>query len=166
MNRLLAIDPGNIKSGYVLVEFDESDITKVIDVGKVENEKIYDVLADSYDHLAIEMIAGMGMTVGAEVFETCVWIGRFLEHAEHVVGFAEPKRIYRREEKLDLCGTPTAKDSNIRQALCDRYAAGKPNYGKGTKNNKGFFYGFSADMLAAMAVAVTYYDKYIKGVKI
>lgn len=102
MNRLLAIDPGNIKSGYVLVEFDESDITKVIDVGKVENEKIYDVLADSYDHLAIEMIAGMGMTVGAEVFETCVWIGRFLEHAEHVVGFAEPKRIYRREEKLDL----------------------------------------------------------------
>lgn len=164
--KILAIDPGNEYSGYVLVEADEADITKVLDVGKIRNEEIYNVLGKDYDHLAIEMIAGMGMTVGAEVFETCVWIGKFLEYARFTDRKFQTQRIYRREEKICLCGAPTAKDANIRQALCDRYAAGQPNYGKGTKKNKGFFYGFSADMWAAMAVAVTYYDKYIKGLKI
>lgn len=76
------------------------------------------------------------------------------------------QKIFRREEKLYLCGRASAKDVNIRQALVDRYAPGQPNFGKGTKKNPGFFYGFSADMWAAMAVAVTYFDKYIKGVKL
>ena len=49
-----------------------------------------------------------------------------------------------REEKLDLCGSLSAKDANIRQALVDRYAPGQPNFGKGTKKDPGFFYGFSA----------------------
>lgn len=62
----------------------------------------------------------MGMTVGQEVFDTCVWIGRFWEIALRSGGY-EPKRIYRREEKLNLCGCLSAKDKNIRQALIDRY---------------------------------------------
>ena len=111
------------------------------------------------------MIAGMGMTVGQEVFDTCVWIGRFWQTVLWQTGYG-PTRIFRREEKLDLCGSLSAKDANIRQALVDRYAPGQPNFGKGTKKDPGFFYGFSADMWAAMAVATTYFDKYIKGVKL
>lgn len=166
MGKILAIDPGSVASGYVLAEHDGNEIVRVLEAGKLQNERMFEVLNRDYDHLAIEMIAGMGMAVGAEVFETCVWIGRFLEFAELYNRGYRIERIYRREEKIDLCGTPTAKDMNIRQALVDRYAPGQPNYGKGTKKEPGFFYGFAADMWAAMAVCVTYFDKYIKGVRI
>ena len=76
------------------------------------------------------------------------------------------QKIFRQEEKLYLCGHLQAKDANIRQALVDRYAPGQPNFGKGTKKNPGFFYGFSVDMWQAMAVAATYFDKYIRGIKL
>ena len=166
MGTILAIDPGNMESGYVLVEHDGKEIRKVLDVGKVPNEEMYSVFFSAYDHLAIEMVAGMGMPVGQEVFDTCFWIGRFWEFATLYGVSHPPQKIFRREEKLYLCGRASAKDANIRQALVDRYAPGQPNFGKGTKKNPGFFYGFSADMWAAMAVAVTYFDKYIRGVKL
>ena len=167
MGTILAIDPGNTQSGYVVVEHDGEEIRRVLKVGKKSNEDMFGVIVtpyDFYDHFAIEMVAGMGMPVGAEVFDTCFWIGRFWEYVE---SHGEPRpmqKIFRREEKLYLCGRASAKDVNIRQALVDRYAPGQPNFGKGTKKDPGFFYGFSADMWAAMAVAVTYFDKYIKGV--
>lgn len=169
MGTILAIDPGNEKSGYVIVEHDGEEIRRVLDAGKKCNNELLPMLernlyGNGYD-VAIEMIAGMGMTVGQEVFDTCVWIGRFWQTVLWQTGYA-PTRIYRREEKLDLCGSLSAKDANIRQALVDRYTPGQPNFGKGTKKDPGFFYGFSADMWAAMAVAVTYFDKYIKGVKL
>lgn len=166
MGTILAIDPGNTESGYVLVGHDGKEIRKVLNVGKIPNEEIYGILFNPYDHLAIEMVAGMGMPVGQEVFDTCFWIGRFWEFASLYGVSHQPQKIYRREEKLYLCGHSQAKDANIRQALVDRYAPGQPNFGKGTKKNPGFFYGFSADMWAAMAVAVTYFDKYIRGVKL
>ena len=169
MGTILAIDPGNTQSGYVVVEHDGEEIRRVLEAGKVENAAMLQLLerklyANCYD-VAIEMIAGMGMAVGQEVFDTCVWIGRFWQIALQHTGYA-PTRIYRKEEKRLLCGRDSAKDTNIRLALVDRYAPGQPNFGKGTKNDPGFFYGFANDMWAAMAVAVTYFDKYIKGVKL
>lgn len=117
MGTILAIDPGNIQSGYVLVEHDGKEIRKVLDVGKVPNGKIFPVLCREYQHLAIEMVAGMGMPVGQEVFDTCFWIGRFWEYAELFQRCYQIQKIFRREEKLYLCGRASAKDANIRQAL-------------------------------------------------
>lgn len=170
MGEILAIDPGNAQSGYVLVEHDGDEIRRVLEVGKIDNIDVFRVLRTSISpdgvDVAIEMIAGMGMPVGQEVFDTCFWIGRFWEVATLARGVRNLKKIFRREEKLNLCGSMNAKDANIRQALVDRYAPGQLNYGKGTKKNPGFFYGFSADMWAAMAVAVTYFDKYIRGIQL
>lgn len=157
---IFAIDPGNIESGYVICEHDGKEIQKLIDFGKIENEELLDRIwrGGTQDiGWAIEMIASYGMPVGKEVFDTCVWIGRFLEAMDN-----EAKYIYRKEEKMDLCQSMKANDSTIRQALVDRFAPGERNYGKGTKDQPGFFYGFKADVWSAMAVATTYFDKYVK----
>ena len=168
MGTILAIDPGNMESGYVLVEHDGKEIRKVLDVGKTTNERIVEKMMNDLpliSDFAIEMVQSMGQTVGQEVFDTCVWVGRFWEVARYAyVGISGKKTIYRREEKLYLCGCLSAKDKNIRQALIDRYGV------VGTKKEPGFFYvngtKFAKDMWQAMAVAVTYFDKYIRGIKL
>lgn len=164
---IFAIDPGDVFSGYVIVEHDGSSIVRVTDKGKIENDKIFPLLdiTAPYD-LAIEMVASYGMPVGKEVFNTCVWIGRFMEAARSKKNVQKIDLIYRKEEKLLLCGKLTAKDSNITQALVDRFAPGQTNKGKGTVKNPGFFHGFSKDMWAAMAVATVFFDKNILGIKI
>lgn len=169
-SKIIAIDPGNEKSGYVVAEHDGQEIVAILEAGKTDNRYIYDVLLTnmgSYD-LAVEMVASYGMAVGKTVFDTCVFIGRVLEFARHRTGekfYSDCRLIYRKDEKLNICGTMKAKDANIRQALIDRYAAGVSNSGKGTKKEPGFFYGFKADIWQAFAVAVTYFDLYVKGEK-
>ena len=74
--------------------------------------------------MVIEMIASYGMPVGKEVFDTCVWIGRFAEASGMPTNY-----IYRKDEKMNICHSKRAKDSNIRQALIDRFGV------VGTKKN-------------------------------
>lgn len=148
--RILAIDPGNIESGYALI-----DVTtrQPLLVGKWANEDLRTALIEGHfgdlDAVVIEMIASYGMAVGAEVFSTCVWIGRFVEVAP-----IPAELVYRREVKLHHCGSAKAKDANITQALIDRFACDQPNRGKGTKAEPGWFYGFRADIWQAYALAV------------
>ena len=163
-NKIFAIDPGTTHSGYVIVEHDGHEVAKVTAKGKIPNEELLRQLPYNVGtaDIVVEMVASYGMAVGREVFETCVWVGRFLqaggvlpqEQAHHVV--------YRIEEKQALCHDSRAKDANIIQALVDRYAPGRPNHGKGTKAAPGFFYGFSTDAWQAMAVAVTWLDREAK----
>ena len=104
--------------------------------------------------LAIEMIASYGMPVGREVFETCVWIGRMVQVShdpDNVV------LVYRQAVKLHLCGTPRAKDSNIRQALLDLYprTGGGKTPQIGTKALPGPLYGVTSHAWPALGVAIT-----------
>lgn len=158
---ILAIDPGNLQSAYVVLD----DNLKPIMFEKTENETIiayiYNGAFNDVNNIAIEMIASYGMPVGAEVFDTCVWIGRFLEALQGIEHVKEIKYIYRKDEKMNLCHDMKANDTTIKQALVDRFAYGVRNHGKGTKKEKGFFYGFSKDVWAAYAVGVTYFDKYL-----
>ena len=162
---ILARDPVNFESAYVLVE---DDLSRVVEKGKVENFELVDIILrikdehSSLEHIAIEMIASYGMAVGKTVFETCVWIGRFIQLIRIEFG-VEADLIYRSEEKMCLCHSMKAKDSNIRQALVDIYAPNTPNGGKGTKKSPGYFYGFKSDIYSALAVAHTYKKKYLDG---
>ena len=157
---VLAIDPGTTHSGFAVINTNDC---RPIEVGKVPNDVLRARLSRGSDGsrfhscgidvVAIEMISSYGMAVGREVFETVVWVGRYLELAG-----AQGRLVYRRDVKQHLCGTSKAKDANIIQALIDRFASGQPNHGKGTKTAPGFFYGFRADIWQAMALAVTVAD--------
>lgn len=155
---LLAIDPGSAESAYCLMD---GYIPRMF--GKVDNDILLRMILgvsdlNRIDAAAIEMVASYGMPVGAEVFDTCVWIGRFAQAIIQATKIT-PERIYRIEEKLALCRDSKAKDSNIRQALIDRFALKDRKNGKGTKKDPDFFYGFSADVWSSFAVGVTFLDK-------
>ena len=153
-NLLLAIDPGNTDSGWCLID---AETRKPLSFGKTGNDEIVDRIwdgqFDSCDRVVVEMVASYGMAVGASVFETCVWIGRFCEAIAAQTGTA-PDLCKRHPVKLHHCHSSKANDSTVRQALVDRFALGQPNHGKGTKSDPGWFYGFRADIWQAYALAV------------
>lgn len=150
---LIAIDPGNEQSGWVLFTG-----RAVHSCGVMPNDELLQRLRGDWrvlgDALAIEMIASYGMPVGREVFQTCVWIGRFQQawQAPELV-----RLVYRRDVKLHLCGTSQAKDGNIRQALLDLFprTGGGATPQVGTKGQPGPLYGVSSHAWPALGVAVT-----------
>lgn len=151
---VLALDPGSTDSGYVLYNFRD---LKIIEFGKVPNSQIITILDTyPYETVVCEMIASYGMGVGATVFETCVWIGRFQERAK-----APFELMFRREVKMTLCGTMKAKDGNIRQRIIDLYGS-DPKLAIGTKKKPGPLYGLKADIWQAMALAITWCLKHQK----
>ena len=155
---ILAIDPGNIYSAYVLVE---DDLSAIVQKEKILNEDLLKKIDDEFvslpiTHCAIEQISSYGMPVGQEVFDTCVYIGRLMDRIESSLHLCSTL-IRRKDEKICLCNSMKAKDSNIRQALIDRFGP------VGTKKKPGYFYGFKKDIWAAMAVAVAYHDIYLTG---
>jgi len=160
---ILSIDPGSSESAFTVLD----ETLKPIKFGKILNADLAILTPElMYDHkinnVAIEAIASYGMAVGKEVFDTCIWVGRFWEIALKRMDLNEVRLIYRKEEKMNLCHSMKAKDSNITQALVDRFASGQPNHGKGTKKAPGWFFGFSKDVWQSYAVGVTYYDLYVK----
>jgi hypothetical protein len=163
---IISIDPGTYESAYTIVRVSDQ---KPLEAKKTKNEKLLSLLRSSefYEtynitYFVVEMIAGMGMRVGDETFETAFWIGIFWEAAStnpEVKPFLS--KIYRRQEKSFLVGTQRCKDKDIIAALVDRYAPDEPNYGKGTAKCRGWFYGFKADIWQAYAVAVTFHYYYL-----
>ncbi|RRD03204.1 hypothetical protein EII34_14955 [Arachnia propionica] len=157
--RILAIDPGNEHSAYAVID---ADTCYPVEIGKVANQPLRQHLANgtrfAEAHGAIEMVASYGMPVGREVFETCVWIGRFVEVLAQRTG-REPTLVYRRDVKLHHCHSPRANDATIRQALVDRFAPGQPNHGKGTTKDPGWFHAFKSDIWQAYALAAYVADK-------
>lgn len=162
---ILAIDPGNIETGYVFCELPS---LKPVRFDKVKNYELLDIISDIFSgynnagccvYCAIEKIAPYGMVVGREVFDTCIWIGRFTEKIycvaddDNLISY-----IFRKDEKMYICHDSKAKDTNIRRALIDRFAKHDLKNGKGTKKAPDWFYGFKADVWAAYAVAVTWYE--------
>jgi hypothetical protein len=156
--RILSIDPGSERSAWLLYESG-----KVLTHSTYPNDELLELLrrVDRSSTLrptsiVIEWIESYGMPVGREVFETVWWAGRFTEAAQPTPVVQLP----RRDVKLHLCGSPRAKDVNVRQALLDRFG-GKS--AKGTLAKPGPLYGIANDAWSALAIAVTYADNPVRG---
>jgi hypothetical protein len=149
---ILAVDPGPTESAYCLLD----DHGRPSDWATLPNAALLALLALPHDDetvLVVEMVASYGMPVGAEVFETCVVIGRLLERWGGAAGL-----VTRSDVKLHLTHQRRSKDANVRQALIDRFGPGKDR-AIGRKATPGPLYGLTGDAWAALAVAVTAYDE-------
>lgn len=159
---LIAIDPGTTQSAWAVYR---PEGMQVLACGIDENARVCGwIRVQGYVPAVCEMIACYGMAVGFEVYETCIWIGRFQEAygtygPEKGAGF---HRMFRRTVKLHLCNSARATDANVRQAIIDRYLlAGLANGGgkkpyTGTKKEPGPLYHVKKDIWAALGVAITY----------
>lgn len=149
---VLGIDPGSESSAWVLWDGERVAMHR-----KQANEEVEEWLRfePACHAIVIEQIASYGMAVGAEVFETCVWTGRFIGAATYLPS-VPIHRMPRKDVKLHLCGQARAKDSNIRQALIDRFGGKEKAIGR--KHSQGPLYGLKADEWQALALAVTWFD--------
>ncbi len=199
MTYTLAIDPGTTKSAWVVIDdackpvawaWEENDAVlqrhRVNDGGFPEFEVVIDhgyqylqLGAGGDTDLVIEDVTNMGMAVGKDVFETVRWSGRF--------DYRQTARfISRPEVKLHICGSPRAKDPNVKQAIIDNYGGqevaiggvkcpkckGRAWYGRGRmpceacdatgfETPKGILYDFSKSGMgshgwSSLGVALTY----------
>ena len=144
LNPIVAIDPGPLKSALVIYDRISREILNhLYEPNQLIRNHISNMLqADKL--LVIEGIEGYGIVVGASIFATCRWTGIFeASWSGHVL------LLGRKAIKSHLCGTTTAKDAHVREALLDKF--GPP----GTKKTPGPTYGITGDKWAALAVAVT-----------
>ncbi len=182
---LLAIDPGTTNSAYSVL----TDRYEIVSSADTENDAVLKLVIDGeYDDLVIEgmqpRLLNMQSTatksarpqmIGSETYETCIWIGRFIQAAKHR---GKPVHmVYRSEERSAIipskknrlpplpASTGKSIDSQIRAGLIARFAKHDKRNGKGTAKNRDTFYGFQGDMWASFAVGVTWLDKQRGGVQ-
>lgn len=160
---VLGLDPGTTKSAIVLWNGQSVTLAREVDNGVLlsllrSSETLMGAEGlDLPDRpvLVIEKFESMGMVVGMEVMETIYWSGRFDEaYARKPWGVVG--RVTRRDVKLHLCGNMRAKDTNVRQALIDRFGGIQA---VGTRKSPGPLHSVTGHCWSALAVAVTYFDQ-------
>jgi len=142
---ILGIDPGPETSGVVY--YDAKDRIVLTSRGDMPNGELLDVLRSdkAANIVACECIEAMYAHVGKETVRTIRFTGRIEEAAESQnlrIVMLSPQEI-----KKAVCGTASAKDPAVRQALIDQL--GPP----GTKKNPGPTHGVSKHAWRALAAA-------------
>ena len=159
--RIVGIDPGSTASGVVV--YDSAISSPVVYAAKLDNPTLLTALGcralreDVWlkDHvLVVEFPVPRGMPASRDLFLAVEWVGRFREAWGDDAAFV---KMDRKDVKMSLCGVSSAKDTNIRAAIIDRF--GGKDRAIGRKATAGPLYGVKADAWAALAVAMTYMDR-------
>lgn len=151
--KILAIDPGNKTSSWVLLETAAGWPPRLEDFYLDEANLMLEARLRQHtirwQAVAIEMVRSYGRPVGADIFETCVWIGRF----EAAIDHAAISRVrLGRKEVLSTLGVKGrgAGDKEVRARLLEIYGPDA----KGNKRAPGRLYGVTEDVWSALAVGV------------
>ena len=143
---ILAVDPGPELSAWVWFEDGHP-----LQWAKEPNPAVLELCGSLQGApLVIEQVRSYGMPVGAEVFETVQWSGRFEERA------GSAHYLPRLRVKLHHCHSPKANDATIRQAIIDRY--GGRDRAIGLKATPGPLYGIKADCWSALALGLAWLE--------
>lgn len=153
---LLAIDPGYEQSAYLLFNGQAVGESAI----EPNAQLLARLLSGSWwpgqiGAVAIESLESFGMPVGRETFETVFLTGRIYERARARTPRVD--RLTRREVKVHLCHSARATDASIRIALIDRF--GGTAQAVGVKAAPGPLYRVKSHLWAALAVAVTWWDR-------
>lgn len=147
---IVAIDPGEKKSGYVIV-----NNSQLIESGVFLNNRLIERLSimSEPDILGIEAMSSYGRRVGENVFNTCIWIGRFQQT------WYDPESVHLIKRKTvvnNITGNPKSGDSQVRRSLLRLY---EPTGGGkipevGIRKQPGPLFGISTHAWQALAVAL------------
>lgn len=160
---IIAIDPGSERSAYVGLAAATGET--VVLHGLVPNAELLDALrtgalvrelaGTTGTVVVVEEMRSFMASVGASIFDTVRWAGRF-EEAAHP---GRVEVIGRKRVAAHLTGSARWGDSIIRAALIDRYGgAGGKDAAIGRKAAPGPLYGISRDVWSALAIALTWLD--------
>lgn len=147
---VIGIDPGSGESAYVVwsgKKIMRHDIQPNSSLLRTDLLWVYGEYPQI--EMVIEKVQCYGKSVGNSIFETVFWTGRFCEAWR-----GEFHRIPRINVKMHLCHDSRARDSNIRQALIDRF---EPDL-KPRCRPAGVLKGISKDCWQALALAVYFWD--------
>ena len=173
MSTILAIDPGEKKSGWV---FYASENHAVVASGNSSN---YEIVSDlrNYEYLpahlcyvatgekpvcrfghgchqlVIEFPQVRGQMMKQQTIETIFWIGRFVE-----AWGGEWEKMDRKDVKLYLTGRVTSKDPHVRAAIIAQFpgTGGGSTPQIGIKKAQGPLYGVKDHAWQALGVALTW----------
>lgn len=141
---LMAIDPGCYDSGVVVLNGEA-----ILHATQLPNESLVRQVA-GHSHVVIEALHFMGGSVGREVLDTCVWVGRFMQAA----GPERVTLIRRDDLRYHWVQNASANDATVRAAVIDHY--GGKEIAIGTKKNPGPLYGISGHCWQALALGLAY----------
>lgn len=144
---VVGVDPGPEQSAIVALEqVGQAPVISFAGILANQEAKLFIKRRSQLDHIYIESMQNYGMTMGKSTVDTTIWIGRFYEARFESTG-DEPTLSLRTTIKTHVCGSSSAKDSHVREALIDRF--GKA----GTKKEPGPTYGIASHLWSALAVA-------------
>ena len=125
--KILGIDAGTTKSGYMIVSTDvvKKDTPQPLAWGHVDNNIILDIISDfakgssKNKRIALEGVESYGMPIGKDTIKTIMYIGRFQQQSQ--IENVKYSTLNRSDIKLFLCNTKRANDKNVRQSIIDIY---------------------------------------------